>query len=793
MRWRDKPPCGTPIDRSRPLAAGLVRAWTLNEGQGIAFADAATGVVDSASGTTLSWESTPYGHALSWPSSGSPISDSGDWLSGRTAITVAVVAKLTTITGSNYGRMIDANGTTLLLGPQASYTVMQAYFGGNIAVFSGLPDSRNWHTYVLTWQSGSVCTLYVDGVAYTASPPSATLSTTTVRIGNNSAGNAPYLGTIAWLATWNRCLSAGEATSMTSQIWDLYRPSPGWLEEDHISYYATILVTAGDLATATDGRSGLASTTVASDAFTDASATTLASHTPSSGGSWTLHSSYSGSTAAISNANRCRSDGSMLDATSYYHSATPASADYVVSSDLYIVTTRGQAGVQARMDTSADTCYAAFIEMLGPTVTAYLVKRVAGTTTTLDSHVVTANAGDTHAILLTCQGTALSVSWDGTPIMSATDSSITTAGKAGLWLKNSNIWAGSDSYNAHIDNWQSSSVGVIATPEWVAVLIAAADSGAAIDSASILASIRVGDTASEYDSGSILSMLRIGDSGSFADSASLAALVRAIDTATVYDASRTVASLYAVDSAALADWYASKALIVAADLATLANIASIIDIPVILVTAFDSASLRDLAIQSVAVTVLYTVYGNDGAASPIDYGTALATTSGHTWSTTISVSGVKRLAVRAKWQGTSLEEQNLDAFVEVLIDGSLADVTATPAAPVGLVATSRTGGFAFAEWSYPLPTSPSKRPTGFKVYAGSPAPSYGSPVATIPYTGALSYSASLSGLSTGLHGVSVRAYNATAEEGNTVVASFTADSTPPDVPDSLLITTTSED
>src|SRR5262249_29984152 len=128
------------------------------------------------------------------------------------------------------------------------------------------------------------------------------------------------------------------------------------------------------------------------------------------------------------------------------------------------------------------------------------------------------------------------------------------------------------------------------------------------------------------------------------------------------------------------------------------------------------------------------------------------------------------------------EEKNLDVAVEIILDATGADVTNRPAAPTGLRASATAGGSIRVEWHYPRTRAP-RAPTGFHVYTGTGgAPSYTTPVATVPYTTGIfnAFATTLSGLSDGTtYSISVRAYNGYGEEPNTVSVDVAADATGP--------------
>ena len=179
--------------------------------------------------------------------------------------------------------------------------------------------------------------------------------------------------------------------------------------------------------------------------------------------------------------------------------------------------------------------------------------------------------------------------------------------------------------------------------------------------------------------------------------------------------------------------------------------------------------------------LVYSIYANDGAGGLIDYSTPIGATQGLTFSPpALAYAGDHEFGVRVSSLLTGLEERNLDAMVRILLDSTGADITNRPVAPVALRAFARANGAIRVEWAYPLVTDPAKRPTGFKVYLGSPSVSYASAVATVTYSGGVIHSADIAGLADGTtYAVGVRAYNGSAEEPNTSSVSVTADATGP--------------
>jgi hypothetical protein len=194
---------------------------------------------------------------------------------------------------------------------------------------------------------------------------------------------------------------------------------------------------------------------------------------------------------------------------------------------------------------------------------------------------------------------------------------------------------------------------------------------------------------------------------------------------------------------------------------------------------------------------VYDVYINSGQGDPINYAAPVASGTELTWtSPVLSVPGHFKLGVRALDPLVGLEEQNVDAMVELVLDGSGNDITRVPLAPLGLRAFSLAGGILRVEWSC-QGLGVSRQPIAYHLYLGTGLlPDYSRPVATVLRSSQSlgTFSADLSGLSVGVrYSIGVRAYNSVGEESNTIVLYVTADGDPPAVVDSLQAVATNEE
>lgn len=169
------------------------------------------------------------------------------------------------------------------------------------------------------------------------------------------------------------------------------------------------------------------------DTMTEASNTTLASHTPETGGAWAQHPNFTTNTFTVGGGlGYCY--GSASGGTSiYYNDATPPSADYYVEA---VVRTgaSGDAtdliGVCGRVATGASTLYMAYYNDFSETW--LLDKIVAGSGSSLGSYVSGLAAATSATLKLEMIGSAIKLYLNGVARVSVTDTDISSAGFVGL-------------------------------------------------------------------------------------------------------------------------------------------------------------------------------------------------------------------------------------------------------------------------------------------------------------------------------------------------------------------------
>lgn len=203
---------------------------------------------------------------------------------------------------------------------------------------------------------------------------------------------------------------------------------------------------------------GATGTIFARDTFTDTAGTTLQAHTPEVGGPWVKHGSATVD-AGITDANRARTFDAANYSTEdsiYYLSGTPATADYDVEMDVVKLGGGGASDLKllSRLSTSAFTCYYASFDSGGG---MFLGKMIAGAFTTLAGSSPTVTITFDGKVELICRTASQQIYY--TPVstgvrsllLSATDTSITAAGKAGMQLRNINT----NTVGVHVDNFKA--------------------------------------------------------------------------------------------------------------------------------------------------------------------------------------------------------------------------------------------------------------------------------------------------------------------------------------------------
>lgn len=187
----------------------------------------------------------------------------------------------------------------------------------------------------------------------------------------------------------------------------------------------------------------------ASELFTDTDGVALSTHDAN----WNSHISYTGAMEILAN----RGINSDANPALFYRSETPSNANYIVSTDLYVVSDAGYQGVVGRIDTVTETFYMArYFQIAGAW---QLYKFVSGVATQLGTNYVQSlSVASTYNVALKMDADQISLFVNSVErIGPITDTAITAAGKAGIRGRGGVAGAG-----YHYDNF---SAALISTPK----------------------------------------------------------------------------------------------------------------------------------------------------------------------------------------------------------------------------------------------------------------------------------------------------------------------------------------
>jgi hypothetical protein len=160
----------------------------------------------------------------------------------------------------------------------------------------------------------------------------------------------------------------------------------------------------------------------------------LDQHVGELGATWAEHPESTGAPITVHD-NTARKHRGPQDAGLFIASGTPPTADYEVIADIIASAdpTNGTLGVVARCDPTANTYYRFVYD--DPTGRWKLFKVVAGTEEQIGTETFNRiGTAETREIKLRVEGTTITGYRDGVSQAVATDSDISAAGKAGLWI-----------------------------------------------------------------------------------------------------------------------------------------------------------------------------------------------------------------------------------------------------------------------------------------------------------------------------------------------------------------------
>lgn len=229
-----KPPLGTPIDWSNPLAQGLVGAWAFNEGAGNTAYNPAGRPLLLNSGAVLDSvtakfdASNDYGVVSAIPQTADMTVVYQGKINGYANNNAQLCESSSDSNGGN-AFYIRPNG-----GGSATGRYAVGYIGPSGSLQVSFPRPTNDHTAVVVLTRLQI-SAYFNGVAQPAnthaSPAYSSLNGTQPLYFNSRGGAALFLGcSINCFYIFSRALSPAEIASLSANPWQIYEPEIIWVE-----------------------------------------------------------------------------------------------------------------------------------------------------------------------------------------------------------------------------------------------------------------------------------------------------------------------------------------------------------------------------------------------------------------------------------------------------------------------------------------------------------------------------------------------------------------------------------
>jgi hypothetical protein len=237
--WKSKPPAGTPLDRSHPLAPYLRACWIFNEGAGVFVADAAgqnngqrTGggwaagdrgtAVAFTGGTT---ESVKQSNAVGLPSATDPFA-----IECRVCMAGTTSLALTWGFGTDPTSVSTGNGRYFMMFGGTAPNNNVYFWGGSADWDTGIPwiTDGQFHSYIFSKNSAEIV-LYIDGVRRgSTTAPTLFFADSVVAAGDRHPSAAgTFTGRMDMGRLFAKHLNDAEAAGLVADPYAMFAP-PIW-------------------------------------------------------------------------------------------------------------------------------------------------------------------------------------------------------------------------------------------------------------------------------------------------------------------------------------------------------------------------------------------------------------------------------------------------------------------------------------------------------------------------------------------------------------------------------------
>jgi len=403
-----------------------------------AVADSGTGPASSQTaalgGTSTGWTHTPS--TVSSPAGGPYVSNTFSWAPGSTSGPTEVVTGrdgagntvATTLTFVNDSSAPSTGFISYTNGYTSIRSVVVTFTAGTDSGSGVDPTGGRIKRSVATLNNG-VCGTYTTNNTFVVNPTSPYTDTSV------SSGNC-Y--TYQYVTTDNLGSTSFASSASVAMV----------------DYAGAVNATTGLLSQWRFGEAPIAS----SDTFADTTGTLLSAHTSSTGTTWTQQAGSS-TTAQVSATGTLRRTGQGVGV--YYTPAVPLTPDYLVEADVVYksLIANDFVGVAGRLDTAGTSGGTFYTARYDANAAQWQLNKAANgaVSSIATAHAQTLTVGQTYRLGLEMSGSTISLLVDGVVRVSATDATLTAAGRAGVRLNNTVAGAtSSDTTGLHLDNFEVS-------------------------------------------------------------------------------------------------------------------------------------------------------------------------------------------------------------------------------------------------------------------------------------------------------------------------------------------------
>lgn len=233
------------LNKSHPLAHGLIGAWLMYEGVGANSNDTGLRPEIATLGGNLTWSRETHGPVIVFPGGATDYINFGDWtgLDGATSATFVIRMKQTSqdlgrkllIKLAGVGNRSFQTAIDDIVADELDLDIWQGSLRYLIRSTNANLVNDTWYDLVFVWRGGNDGNIYKDGVLLTHSTSTATTplaitnSSTPFYIGYSVNSGTRFAGEIAHAMVYrNRALTPQEIVSLHTDPYQAFRVIPNY-------------------------------------------------------------------------------------------------------------------------------------------------------------------------------------------------------------------------------------------------------------------------------------------------------------------------------------------------------------------------------------------------------------------------------------------------------------------------------------------------------------------------------------------------------------------------------------